>query len=100
MANLLQHIQQFRQSAEQCLPPRLRGVLVSAALIGLCALGYHLRRPSISLVPTLYAEDGSIFLQQAIDHGAGSLLQLYAGYSHLLQRISALTAVNHLSPLA
>ncbi len=99
MAPLLQKIQQFRQSAEQRLPPRLHGFLVSAALIGLCALGYHLRRPSVSLAPTLYAEDGSIFLQQAIDQGAGSLLQLYAGYSHLLQRISALTAVNLLSPL-
>lgn len=100
MATLLQQIQQFRQSAEQRLPPRLHGFLVSAALIGLCALGYHLRRPSVSLAPTLYAEDGSIFLQQAIDQGAGSLLQLYAGYSHLLQRITALTAVNLLSPLA
>ncbi len=100
MATLLQHIQQFRQSAEQRLPPRLHGFLVSAALIGLCALGYHLRRPSISLMPTLYAEDGSVFLQQAIDQGAGSLLQLYAGYSHLLQRITAFTAVNLLSPLA
>jgi hypothetical protein len=99
MAPLLQKIQQFRQSAEQRLPPQLHGFLVSAALIGLCALGYHLRRPSVSLAPTLYAEDGSIFLQQAIDQGAGSLLQLYAGYSHLLQRISALTAVNLLSPL-
>lgn len=100
MATVLQHIQQFRQSAEQRLPPRLHGVLVSAALIGLCALGYHLRRPSVSLAPTLYAEDGSIFLQQAIDQGAGSLLQLYAGYSHLLQRITAFTAVSLLSPSA
>jgi len=99
MATVLKRIQQIRQSAEQRLPPRLHGFLVSAALIGLSALGYHLRRPSISLMPTLYAEDGSIFLQQAIDQGAGSLLQLYAGYSHLLQRITALTAVNLLSPL-
>ncbi len=100
MAAILEKIQQIRQSAEQQLPPRLHGLLVSAALVGLCALGYHLRRPSVSLLPTLYAEDGSIFLQQAIDQGAGSLLQLYAGYSHLLQRITALTAVNLLSPLA
>lgn len=99
MATLLQRIQQARQSAEQHLPPRLRSLLVSAAVIGLCALGYYLRRPSITLQPGLYAEDGSIFLQQAIDLGAGSLLRLYAGYSHLLQRITALTAVNLLSPL-
>ncbi len=100
MATVLQRIQQIRQSAEQRLPPRLHDFLVSAALIGLCALGYHLRRPSVSLQPGLYAEDGSIFLQQAIDQGTGSLLQLYAGYSHLLQRLTALTAVNLLSPLS
>lgn len=100
MVTVLQRIQTFRRSAEQRLPPWLHGVLVSAALIGLCALAYHLRRPSISLQPGLYAEDGSIFLQQAIDQGTGSLLQLYAGYSHLLQRITALTAVNLLSPLS
>jgi hypothetical protein len=96
---MLTFIQQIRRSAEQRLPPRVHSFLVSAALVGLCALGYHLRRPSISLQPGLYAEDGSIFLQQAIDQGSGSLLQLYAGYSHLLQRITALTAVNLLSPL-
>jgi hypothetical protein len=55
MATVLQRI---RQSAERRLPPRLHGCLVSAALIG------------------LYAEDALIFLQQAIDHGAGSLVQL------------------------
>ena len=100
MATVLLRIQTFRQSVEQRLPPRLHGVLVSAALIGLCTLGYYLRRPSVSLQPGLYAEDGSIFLQQAIDQGFGSLLRLYAGYSHLLQRLTALTAVNLLSPLA
>ena len=96
MATLFQKIS---RSAEERIPPRIRSVLISAALIGLCALGYYLRRPSITLQPGLYAEDGSIFLQQAIDQGAGSLVRLYAGYSHLLQRISALVAVNLLSPL-
>ncbi|MEA5414976.1 hypothetical protein [Synechococcus sp. BA-132 BA5] len=99
MATVLLRIETFRQSVEQRLPPRLHGVLVSAALIGLCTLGYYLRRPSVSLQPGLYAEDGSIFLQQAIDQGFGSLLRLYAGYSHLLQRLTAFTAVNLLSPL-
>jgi hypothetical protein len=99
MGTVLHKIQQIRRSAEERLPPRLHAVLVSAALIGLCALGYHLRRPTVSLQPGLYAEDGSIFLQQAIDQGLGSLVQLYAGYSHLLQRLTALTAVDLLSPL-
>lgn len=89
----------LRLSAVQRISPQIRAFLVSAGLIGLCALGYYLRRPSISLQPGLYGEDGSIFLQQAIDQGAGSLIRLYAGYSHLLQRITALTAVNLLSPL-
>ncbi len=79
---------------------KLRPLLVSAGFIGLCALFYFLRRPSISLEPVLYAEDGSIFLQGAINFGAASLLKTYAGYSHLLQRLVALFAVNHLSPLA
>ena len=79
---------------------KLRPLLVSAGFIGLCALFYFLRRPSISLEPLLYAEDGSIFLQTAIDSGVASLFKTYAGYSHLLQRLVALFAVNHLSPLA
>lgn len=79
--------------------PKLRPLLVSAGFIGLCALFYFLRRPSISLEPLLYAEDGSIFLQTAIDSGFHSLFKTYAGYSHLLQRLVALFAVNNLSPL-
>jgi hypothetical protein len=78
---------------------KLRPLLVSAGFIGLCALFYFLRRPSISLEPILYAEDGSIFLQTAIDSGLHSLVQTYAGYSHLLQRLVALFAISHLSPL-
>ena len=66
---------------------KLRPLLVSAGFIGLCALFYFLRRPSISLEPVLYAEDGSIFLQGAINFGAASLFKTYAGYSHLLQRL-------------
>lgn len=78
---------------------KLRPLLVSAGFIGLCALFYFLRRPSISLEPVLYAEDGSIFLQTAIDSGLHSIFKTYAGYSHLLQRLVALFAVNNLSPL-
>ncbi len=78
---------------------KLRPLLVSAGFIGLCALFYFLRRPSISLEPVLYAEDGSIFLQTAINGGVASLFKTYAGYSHLLQRLMALFAVNHVSPL-
>lgn len=79
--------------------PKLRPLLVSAGFIGLCALFYFLRRPSISLEPLLYAEDGSQFLKTAIDSGFHSLFKTYAGYSHLLQRMVALFAVNNLSPL-
>lgn len=78
---------------------KLRPLLVSAGFIGLCALFYFLRRPSITLEPLLYAEDGSIFLQTAIDSGVHSIFKTYAGYSHLLQRLVALFAVNNLSPL-
>jgi hypothetical protein len=81
------------------IPPKLRSLFVSLGFIGLCALFYFLRRPSITLEPVLYAEDGSIFLQTAINSGFASLFQTYAGYSHLLQRLVALFAVNKLSPL-
>jgi hypothetical protein len=58
-----------------------------------------LRCPYTTLHPSLYAEDGAIFLQSALDHGIGSIFELYAGYSHLLQRIVAILAVKSLSPL-
>jgi hypothetical protein len=96
---------QFRASlrrtqvaAQERFSPGIRSFFFSTAVIGLCALGYFLRSPSISLHPRLYAEDGPIFLGQAMQLNAGSLIHLYAGYSHLLQRLMALVAVNLLSP--
>ena len=63
---------------------KLRPLLGSVGFISLCALFYFLRGPSTTLEPVLYAEDGSIFLQSAIDSGFASLFKAYAGYSYLL----------------
>ena len=78
--------------------PFFRRRLFSCLLIFSCAFIYYLRCQSITLTPNLYAEDGLIFLQSALEHGPWSIFELYAGYSHLLQRIAAITAVNTISP--
>lgn len=98
--HLKAYIQKALRPREEKSNPRIRASLASAFLLGICTLGYYSRCPTISLQPSLYAEDGTVFLQQAIDQGMGSLIELYAGYSHLLQRITALTAVNFLSPVS
>jgi hypothetical protein len=47
--------------------------------------------------PALWAEDGSIFLQQALDLGLRSIVEPYAGYLHVFPRVIALLAT--LAPL-
>lgn len=91
-------LQRKQVALKEEFPSGISLFFFSTALIGLCALGYFLRSPSISLHPRLYAEDGPIFLEQAMHLNAGSLIHLYAGYSHLLQRLTALVAVHLLSP--
>lgn len=46
----------------------------------------------------LWAEDGNIFLQQAIDLGWNSIFTVYAGYLHLLPRLVTLFAFSMGSP--
>jgi hypothetical protein len=41
---------------------------------------------------TIWAEDGTIFLAGAVDHGFGSFFHFYAGYLHTVPRIGALIA--------
>jgi hypothetical protein len=41
---------------------------------------------------TIWAEDGTIFLTGAVDHGLGSFFHFYAGYLHTVPRIGALIA--------
>lgn len=73
-------------------------LILSLALIFICAFAYYLRAPGNTLYPSLYAEDGPVFLQASASNGLNSLFMLYAGYQHLFQRIVSLLAVNLFSP--
>lgn len=46
----------------------------------------------------LFAEDGQVFLTEALRDGGSSLLQTYAGYLHLVPRSIALTCSSVVSP--
>jgi hypothetical protein len=64
-----------------------RAALLTAALVGLLQF---LRRPEAFAHPTLWAEDGPVFLAQSESLGAGALVAPYNGYHHFLQRLIAL----------
>lgn len=68
------------------------------ALITLCgaALAF-LRLPPVAR-DTMWAEDGTIFLEDAASHGPRSLLEPYAGYLHFLPRVLAQLVVALASP--
>lgn len=53
---------------------------------------YVWRQPSVSTAPTLWAEDGPIFLKGALEHGPGALFEPYQGQIFVFQRIIALLA--------
>jgi len=52
-----------------------------------------LRMPDTLINGHLRAEDGPIFLQQAIEHSYLSLITLYAGYLHIIPRLVTLFAL-------
>lgn len=62
------------------------------------AVAILLRKPHALHTPQLWAEDGSIFLMQADQHGLGALLLPYMGYLHTLPRLIAATAPALLDP--
>ena len=55
-------------------------------------LVYIIIGKELVLTVFLWAEDGNIFLQQAIDSGWSSIFTIYAGYQHLLPRLVTLFA--------
>lgn len=70
-------------------PPRrwwAAGLLVGTLLVLLRVLA------SGASVNSLWAEDGSVFLQQSRTDGAAAVADTYAGYLHLLPRLLALAA--------
>lgn len=64
---------------------RLRGGLVA----GLAVVVLFLRQSGEQAFSTLYAEDGTVFYQTAIDGGSLELLRGWAGYLHVVPRTMA-----------
>lgn len=60
-----------------------------ALLVAVAAVLLALRKPWALHTPQLWAEDGSIFLQQDHDWGSRALLEPYNGYLHTLPRLIA-----------
>jgi hypothetical protein len=70
--------------------PSVAATVASAAVVFAAAL---LRQAGIPKIETLWAEDGTVFLQCAYDHGPlGCVGQAYQGYLHLVPRIIAAAA--------
>jgi len=63
---------------------------VAALTAGFVLLILFLRRPEAFAHPTLWAEDGSLFLAQSETFGLGAFTIPYNGYYHFLQRLIAL----------
>jgi hypothetical protein len=68
------------------------GIVVAAAVA-------FLRQPP-GARNVLWAEDGGIFLQQALQPGGVNVLTPYEGYLHLLPRLAAMLTVNSAPPIA
>lgn len=72
-----------------------RSPLKAALVVGALAVGTVasiLRQPGPGATDTIWAEDGEIFLTQAVQDGAGAFTTSYAGYYHLVARLVAGTA--------
>lgn len=63
---------------------------VAARWVALAAIAIVLTRdPAALLMPQLWAEDGPVFVGQALRSGWAGLFEPYAGYFHLLPRLVA-----------
>lgn len=82
------------------LGQRGRGALALAAWVLAVVAVVWLRNPGVPVSDTLWAEDGTVFLQSALDHSQlGALFEPYAGYLHvparLLGEVTLLFAPEH-----
>lgn len=64
----------------------IAGVIVAGTAAGI------LRQPGKGALNTIWAEDGEIFLTQAVRDGADAFVTSYAGYYHLVARLLAAIA--------
>lgn len=78
---------------------RSRQTYVWLAVLGAAAL-LVARKPWALHTPQLWAEDGSIFLNEADSLGAAALFRAYQGYFHLLPRLIAWVARVAFDPAA
>ncbi|MDQ7909641.1 hypothetical protein RB614_34485 [Phytohabitans sp. ZYX-F-186] len=78
---------------ETARPARWRGIALGAAAVAAgTALGL-LRQPGAGALDTIWAEDGGIFLAEAVRQGPfDALLTSYAGYFHAVPRLMAAVA--------
>ena len=71
------------------LNERLKKFQEPAWILLIVFAGLFFRRPDAFTNPQLWAEDGTVFLQQYLQKGAASLFTPYAGYIHLIPRLIA-----------
>ncbi|GAA4434434.1 hypothetical protein [Phytohabitans houttuyneae] len=78
---------------ETARPARWRGVALGAAAVAAgTALGL-LRQPGAGALDTIWAEDGGVFLAEAVRQGPfDALVTSYAGYFHAVPRLMAAVA--------
>jgi hypothetical protein len=75
-----------------------RPIVAAIGLVMTGLLVMTLRKPDAVLHPQLWAEDGAVFLRDALLLGPDAILTPYAGYLHVLPRLVAAGAP-HLSAL-
>lgn len=82
-----------REQVQRSTRAPVRAALVLGALVAGTAASI-LRQPGPGALDTIWAEDGQIFLTQAVRAGAGAFTTSYAGYYHLVARsVAAVAAV-------
>jgi hypothetical protein len=78
-----------------------RGVALGFAAVAAGTVASLLRHPGTIALDTVYAEDGSVFLADAVDGSPiGALASSYAGYYHLVPRTLAALAAAFPAPAA
>ena len=79
--------------AEQARTGRWRAVALGVAAVALGTAGGLLRQPGAGALDTIWAEDGDIFLGEAVRQGPlDALVTSYAGYFHAVPRLMAAVA--------